>query len=171
MFLVLTAIDENNQLREFTCHLQKLEVGFDLLNDIVAKGQTLVKARLIDNEISTLLPLDAFDGTSFLTAIQELEKEWQSLLADPISSTHDELIQWMQRRVWQYEKRIVSLDTTLSRLKKIRLRALEYTLTKPTQSEVINHYTTLINNVDVRLIKAHLIHNELLKRLTTLGDC
>ncbi len=171
MLLILTAIDENYQLREFSCYLQKLEVGFDLLNDVVAKGHTLVKAHLVDKNQITVLPLDAFDGTSFLTDIQELELEWQSLLQEPLPlspSDHDELIQWTQLRVEHYENRVTNLNRTLNRLKQIRQRNQDRTPLKPTQLALDTHYGLLINGYEVQLIKAHLIYNAMLKRLGLL---
>ena len=171
MLLVLTAIDEDYQLREFSCYLQKLEVGFDLLNDIVAKGHTLVKAHLVDDDHSTVLPLDAFDGTSFLVAIQELEQEWQSLLQEPQTvpaPDHTELTHWTELRVQLYEKRITNLNWTLGRLKQIQQRDQDRTSFKPTQSGLEVHYSSLINRYEVQLIKAHLIHNVMLERLSLL---
>ena len=171
MLLVLTAIDEDYQLREFSCYLQKLEVGFDLLNDVVAKGHTLVKAHLIDDDQSTPLPLEAFDGTSFLVAIQELEQEWQSLLQEPqtiAQSNHTELTQWTELRVRQYEKRITNLKWTVGRLKRIQQRHQERMAVKSTQSVLDTYYSSLINRYEVQLIKAHLIHKVMLERLDLL---
>lgn len=173
MLLVLTAIDEQHQLREFSCYLPKLEVGFDLLNDVVAKGHTLVKAHLVDNDQTMALPLDAFDGTSFLAAVQELEQEWQSLLQEPLTSSlpnHNALIQWTQLRVDQYEMRITNLSWTLNRLKQTRQRDQDRAPSKPTQSALDTHYSLLINRYEVQLIKAHLIHKIMLERLSHLRD-
>ena len=83
MFLRLVAIDELGQERNFTCQLEQLEEGFDLLNHIVAQGHTLVKAFIVDQSQSTSLPVEVFEGVSFVGAMQELQQEWESVLIQP----------------------------------------------------------------------------------------
>src|SRR3954469_9558317 len=101
MQLFLTAIDECDQLREYACPLQQLEVAFKILNDIVAQGHTLISSRIVEDDHATSLPVEAFDGACFQAAMKELEQEWQGILNKPVrpaSTTHHELRQMAQQR-------------------------------------------------------------------------
>ena len=46
MLLQLVARDQLGEERHFSCSLQQLQEGFDLLNTLVAKGHTLLKATI-----------------------------------------------------------------------------------------------------------------------------
>jgi|GEM_PF-237684 len=83
MILLLTAIDEMGETREFSCQLPRMESGFDLLTYMDANGQTLVKARIVDEGNSLYLPLKAVDGMPTAPIVQELEKNWRQILDEP----------------------------------------------------------------------------------------
>lgn len=85
MVLLLTAIDESDETQDFTCQLKTLESGFNLLNNVVAMGHTLVKAHLLDQGSRIGFPIDAFDGSPFTAAVQELERDWSTILHEPIA--------------------------------------------------------------------------------------
>jgi hypothetical protein len=168
MMLVLTAIDSHHQLREFSCPISQLEVGFDLLNTIVARGHALISAYIMDDNQSTSLPLEAFDGGHFLTAVQELQEEWQTILSDPpqaASLPSVSLSQWRHQRVRRYEVRVDILKRTLDRLQEIWQRARDKTPGQSTPSPVQSHYRDLIERCKVRLIKAQLLYQVALDRL------
>ncbi len=83
MLLLLTAIDELGEIREFSCQLPRMESGFDLLTYMDASGQTLVKARIMGEGSSLYLPLKTVDGTTTAPIVQELEKDWRQILDAP----------------------------------------------------------------------------------------
>ena len=171
MILILAAIDADFQFREFACPINQLEVGFDLLNDIVARGDALVSAYIVDEQKSTSLPLEAFDGTHFLTAVQELQREWQSILNEPVqqvSRLSVSLSQWRHQRVKRYEARVAILKRTLDRLMDIRQRAQHNKPDESTLSPVQLHYNDLIERCTVRLIKAKLLHQVALDELNLI---
>lgn len=100
MILLLTAIDELGETREFSCQLPRLESGFDLLTYMDANGQTLVKARIVDEGGWSSLPLKAADGTPTAPVVQELDKNWRQILdesatlppaSDPLDSDRPEV--------------------------------------------------------------------------------
>lgn len=82
----ITVLDQQGQQRNFLCQLEQIEIGFDVLSTIVSQGSTLLEANLIEGGIITPLPLDAFDGTSYVNAIQNLEQEWLLALTYPPDS-------------------------------------------------------------------------------------
>ncbi len=57
-----------------------MEIAFDALSSMVAKGNQLIKVELIDGDQCLLLPITVFDGQLFSPVIQELENEWRQLL-------------------------------------------------------------------------------------------
>lgn len=167
MQLFLTAIDEGDQLREYTCPLQKLDVAFKILNDIVAQGHTLVSSRIVEDDHATSLPVEAFDGACFLAAMKELEQEWQTILSKPLrlaSTTHHELRQMARQRIEQSATRIASTEKTHRRLKAIRRRAEELMARRPTSTDLLGYYDALLNRYEVQLAKARFIHQLALDR-------
>lgn len=86
MVLLLTAIDEEGQTRDFFCQLRNMEIGFDLLSAISAKGHILIKAHVLEDKVLTNLPLEVFDGQPFSDDIRLLEKDWRQLLDQPANS-------------------------------------------------------------------------------------
>ncbi|RZK31620.1 MAG: hypothetical protein EOO61_17800 [Hymenobacter sp.] len=80
VILLLTAIDSAGEFREFSCQLPDIDSGFAVLTTIASLGQTLVKARLLEESSWTSLPHEAFDELPVLPIIKELEKDWQQLL-------------------------------------------------------------------------------------------
>jgi len=84
MFLFLTAIDQQGQWRDFSCRLTSLELAFDVVSLLAARGNTIIKAEVIHNNECTKLPVNAFDGTHFSAVIQQLESEWQLILSHPV---------------------------------------------------------------------------------------
>lgn len=79
----ITVLDQQGQQRNFLCQLERIEIGFDVLSTIVSLGSTLLEANLIEGGTVTPLPLDAFDGTSYVNAIENLEQEWLLALTYP----------------------------------------------------------------------------------------
>jgi hypothetical protein len=84
MVVLLTAIDEQGQIRDFSCQLSDLETGFDLLSYVAILGHTLLKVRLVDGDNLINLPTEAFDQNPISPVIRELEKEWRHVLSQPL---------------------------------------------------------------------------------------
>ena len=80
MLLILTAIDINQQRRNFTWRFSNLESCFDVLSELKRQGNKLLRIELICNYKRTILPIEAFDGESFSKPIQDLILEWQEIL-------------------------------------------------------------------------------------------
>jgi len=144
-------------------------MGFDLLSDVVSQGETLLNARIIDEGHSLELPLAAFDGAPFLLAIQELEKEWQTILSEfpPLIDTGEQK-QWLNQLVRRCEAKVITLQLTQDRLKMIRQRAQKRAPADAAPSPVITHYSSLIDQYNVQLVKAQLLYELALKRRNIL---
>ena len=172
MVFLLTAIDESGNTRDFSCQLNTLESGFEVLNNVVAMGHTLTKARLLDQGNQTDFPTEAFDGVPFTEALQELEREWKMILREPIDSTAT-----TQTRIdfahWQletYETLITSYELFIARLSRLLERAQTMQEVRPGARNfgVIQHYEVALDNYRTRLIKAYFVRHQLLDRLYTL---
>lgn len=172
MMLYLTSIDHKSQDREFYCQLDTLEVAFDFLSDIVAKGSTLSQAYILDDGQRTDLPIAVFDGEPFLAAMQELEKDWQSLLTVPATlslANGDELILLIQQRVKQFEMKIANYQKMIDRLEHLLQRTQKNFSSGPLKSKVISQYESMISRNRVWLIKAEISHKIILIRLSQLS--
>lgn len=159
MFLRLVAVDQLGQVRDFTCQMNKLEVVFDVLNQIVAQGHALMKASIVDENKATSLPLEVFQGVSFLKAMQELEQEWQSILTAPADSQpsfHQERIQRLQQQVQRYEQQLARIETMIIRLSGLRQRAddLVRFLDK---GAVGNHFASLLEKKQTQRLQVRLL--------------
>jgi hypothetical protein len=172
MMLFLTSVDRENQYRPFSCQLNRLEVAFDFLSDIVGKGSTLKEAYIVDEGKRTDLPIAVFDGEPFLLAMQELEKDWQSLLNDPIisaSTSAQQLTPLFQKRVQQFETRIATYQQMIGRLEQLLHRTEENFSLGPMRAKVITQYESMIYKNQIWLIKAQVSHKVVLARLEQLN--
>ena len=173
MVLLLTAIDESGETRDFTCHLKTLESGFDLLNHVVAMGHTLVKAHLLDQGNGIDFPIEAFDGSTFSDAMQELEREWNMILHESITSTatRQARIDFAQWQLETYEDRITSYELFISRLSMLLERAQRMQEIRPRAENLspMQHYQVALDKYRNQLIKAYSIRYQLLDRLSQLG--
>jgi hypothetical protein len=168
MVLYLSAIDKKGETRNFSCQLSEFEAAFNILNSIVANGDTLLSANILDADNSTALPLEAFDGVPFLDVFRDLESEWKSALGaselqfSPIN--RQEMVNWTRQRVNWYESRITSLELTISRV------GLLLDRTKEAQTRLVDHYKSLINSYNRMLLKTRFMHKLALDRLSRLEE-
>lgn len=171
MVLFLASLDKEAQLREFSCQLDKLEVAFDFLSTIVAKGDTLLNAYILDNNERTDLPIDVFDGAPFLEAMQEIEKEWQSALSEPLQAdpSHNRyIIEFTQQRVRQYETRIANEELMIRRLEQLLLRSAEAGSSETMRSQLVQEYEAMIVRYEVQLTRTKSAHKIAVDRLNQL---
>ena len=166
MLLCLTAIDEHQKERQFSCWLPELEVAFDFLNHIVAKGDVLVSAELIDQNQPTRLPVEAFDGISFLPVLQQLKLEWNTVLAEPprlsIGSDVDK-IRWFREQLARYEQRIIQLELMITDMNRLYQRAED--ALRPSRQTSSNPYQSVLTRYESQLSQAHLLRKGLLERI------
>ncbi len=85
MLLTFRSIDQNANFRECSWWLTTPEAAFDALSTIVAKGNQILSAELIDEGQLTVLSVDAFDGDIFSAPIKELENEWKQILSTSVN--------------------------------------------------------------------------------------
>ncbi len=171
MVFLLTAIDDLGEVRDFTCHLDTLERGFDLLSNIATMGHTLVKAQVMDEYHLTNLPTEAFDGSSFSAAMEELKNEWNAILHEPmprVAYTIQERIAHAQRQLDYYENRIVSYELLITKLVALLERSLKMKSTRDGASAINSHYESTIERYRTQLVKSYLVRHQLLERLRCL---
>lgn len=157
MFLSFIAINEEGVVRNFSCQLSHLEAGFDFLSQLVAAGDTLLEVSIVEQGSVIKLPPESFDGSPFLEAIQQLEHEWNSILnGSKTPSSSKEYEEWNQTWITVYEKRIVKLESTITRV--------EALFRKATTPALINHYQKVLDHYQAQLEKAYIIRHHLLDR-------
>ena len=86
MIILVQTIDASDQHRYFSWGFTKLELAFDILNEIISTGAKLISVELIEENRRVHLPINvSTEGELiFFTEIQELEREWQQLLSVPV---------------------------------------------------------------------------------------
>ncbi|MVM36196.1 hypothetical protein GO755_39665 [Spirosoma sp. HMF4905] len=87
--LFFITILEQGDFRHFHFEYDELEIGFDVLNRLVAKGNVLVKVTMIDGSSAIHLPVEAFDGQCGQSAIKALEHEWRAILMSPLNRNNN----------------------------------------------------------------------------------
>lgn len=148
MILFFTTLAKEAIIKTFSCHQDNLESAFDLLSQIVAQGDLIISAQIIDENSITELPPEAFDGESFTEAISKLEKQWQQLLNKPIllSPQKYALIDLTRRRINNQNSRIADIDLTINRLDGLLKRAELGHFNDPITLATAIHLKVLISN-------------------------
>lgn len=119
MMFRLEAIDIHQEIRQFLYQVNRLETGFEFLNHIVDRGNILISVDLIEDDHRMSLPIEAFDGFSFLPVLRQLELEWVSILAKPLRPILDvEGTFWYQRQLRFYGQKITKLELMISNVNK-----------------------------------------------------
>ena len=143
MILSFTAIDKNDQFRDFFCQLADLGLAFDLLSRITLLGDTLVKAQVMDEGNRLELPVEAFDGKPFLESMQYLEMQWQDALnepARPLLPDNTWQIELTRHQISLYESRIGEFNRLIDKFEGFRQRADLTTHDEPWRGRMIRHY-------------------------------
>lgn len=170
MILFMRAIDRQAQHRDFTCQFDQLEMVFEFLSSIVAEGDTLLDAYVVDKNEKKQLPIQAFDGAPFLMAMTGLEQEWKAILKpeDTPSPINYELIHLTEWRVRLSENRLAIHTDTIDQLKELLERTQQILLPGGRKDYLINRYQALIHSKQLELIQAQVCHRFIVERLAQL---
>ncbi|GAB4039093.1 hypothetical protein [Spirosoma gilvum] len=164
MMLHLKAINKQQELRQFSCMLPELESGFELLNHIVASGDILISADLIEEgNRPTVLPVEVFDGISFLPILKQLEQDWTTSLAAPlrVSLPVDAVSnKWYREKLAYYEQCIIGLELIMGRVDRICQRASAYQT--PQADQLVSYTQSILHCYESQLAKTNAIRNRLL---------
>ncbi len=148
MVLFLTAFDKQADVREFCCQLNSMEATFDFLSSLVARGDTLLMAYMVEDNKRIDLPLDAFDGSPFLEAMQYLQQEWQSILApatDVDAVHYKDMLVLLQKRIRQYETSISMHERMINQFSHWLRQMQNSPLTSPGRELFIRTYQRMID--------------------------
>jgi hypothetical protein len=135
------------QNRDFFCQLDQLKNAFELLSNVVAGGDSLLHAHILeDNGQRMPLPLEAFDGAPFIAPIQQLEQQWLVSLnpmpeSTPTSFDRQEIIQW--NRIRQYETQIGSIQQTMNRFDDLQQWAQTYAVLNRKPFRAVAHFAAM----------------------------
>lgn len=148
MLLYLSALSTLGEERTFRIQIDEIEMAFDLLSCVVAKGDTLIEAHLLEQGKQTPLPVEVFDGQPFSGPLQNLELQWQlilnSLKATP--SIYSDLIDWALHRIGEYEKLINNQVALINRFKILQERTQKQIFSELNRSWFIGHYEAYIDH-------------------------
>ncbi|WP_461094104.1 hypothetical protein [Spirosoma gilvum] len=80
MFIYISCITTQGELRRFSFRSPSLEVGFNVLSAIQKKGDKLLSIRIVDGQRAMVLPPEVFDGQDFSQPLLALERQWKLIL-------------------------------------------------------------------------------------------
>lgn len=84
MILFVSGIFRGVQCDHVGFLVEDLDSACDILNELVNQNWHLEQAVLLNGEHQRSLPVAAFDGQPIRSQIQELQSQWQQLLAQRI---------------------------------------------------------------------------------------
>ncbi|CAN5573590.1 hypothetical protein BH09BAC4_BH09BAC4_33280 [soil metagenome] len=84
MTLLVTLMNQEGLIRPFSLANTPLEVGFEIINNIVREGDRLIEAKILLDHTCTPLPVEAFDGHSCLLVLTNMMAEWDQILMAPL---------------------------------------------------------------------------------------
>ena len=169
--LFLTALDQQGHYREFSCLLSSLEANFDLLNRIIAQGDILLSAYVMEDTTRTDLPVAAFDGLPASSGIRTLEREWQAILNSPVvprSLHQQELLALTRRRMDQYDFNIAAHERMIAYFDKWLQNTKTTTPPGPTRSYLIQRYECQLAAHQLQLAEVRFRSNLVASRLNQL---
>ncbi len=171
MVLSLTTIDNRNEYRDFCWWFERLETTFDVINSISSRGDQIISVKVIDNEHSVSLPIEAFDGIPCSRIVRQLEDEWKQVLIQPVnlrSLSHQRLIALTREQIKSQHTRIAQLTAAIEQLELWRQDVLSSTFTETHQMNVLSRTQMSVQMYQQHLANAQDRLRELLKRLLTL---
>lgn len=171
MILSFTAIDTNTQFREFFCQLAELEEALDLLSTIASQGDRILCAHLIDGKSRIELPVDALDGQSFASPLQQLEQQWQAALKEPARRSLPDK-NWRtdltRQRIQLYDDRISQIKQVISHIELLCVFVEETAHYEPRRTNYINHYQLLLATYHQQIERAQAGKQQALEKLNQL---
>lgn len=171
VLLHLTAVDQQSNIREFSCDIDQLELGFDVLNQIVAHGDRLIWARLIDKLDIIALPIEAFDGDSVLEPIRALEREWKSILTQPspsIKKHRTGLLELTNQRLVACEHKIVQSGLLLRSMESLLVESQKFDLPPARKQVLESRHQRTVDFFQSQLDMAHISRLRLLRTIDCL---
>ncbi|GAB3893485.1 hypothetical protein GCM10028803_07650 [Larkinella knui] len=100
------------------CFPDNYEVAFDILSNYVAAGLKLSEATLNDGGSFLNLPVRSFDGQSISPHLQNLQKEWEDVLAikpeQRQAEKNSQFKEWDRQLITYYEKQIARVYRNLA---------------------------------------------------------
>jgi hypothetical protein len=171
MMLFLTACDRQSNQREFSCSVESLEKGFKLLNYLVAGGNTLLTAYVLDKNGRTELPVAAFDGIPIDIAFNTLQKEWEFVLATllPTTDTHyQDMLDLVRRQQANCAQQVTFLSQMINRYNSWMQRIQEGCSVEKRRTRLVNRYQTQLERHQSQLRVARFQSALLTKRLNQM---
>lgn len=117
MLIIIITRNAQAKIQKFSCQVDSLERGLDAVSLIAGKGHQLLEALLIDEDTTTPLPLEVFDGQSFTKPIQKLEREWQLILREKFNremTGNQRVADLIDRRIKHHRTIILRLERAVS---------------------------------------------------------
>ena len=146
MIIAFTAFNRRAEIQAFTCLLDSLEAGFDVVSSLVGQGNRLIEVVLIEERRIISLPIDAFDGQALSEPIRQLEQEWKRLLSKPVNYSQlrhnvvDQRIQLHRSNILKFEQAICLAEQHVRRVEKNKNRSPHHNLIAQQLENTLKRY-------------------------------
>lgn len=148
MVLSFTALTKQNQFRSFNCQLSELETALDVLNTISQQGDTLLNVWIKDEDTCIELPPNIFDGESFSKPLQDLKKQWEAVLSQPVraeSLNFHWRMEMANRQLQIYSRRIDHYAQLIDQFRQLRQCIEKSAYSESSKVLLMGRYDTLIS--------------------------
>ncbi|GAB3343081.1 hypothetical protein GCM10027299_58490 [Larkinella ripae] len=138
MFLILNGIFKGINWINFTCPVSDELDAYELVSSYIADGLEVKQVALIDQNCRTELPVDVFDGQPISGDVQQLQNQWEHILAYQSIPTktldRQRFINWNRRLLIYYDRQInLSIKAILRLHKKMTALFLKKAIAKKQQ--------------------------------------
>jgi hypothetical protein len=162
MFITLTAMTETGEINDFSLHMDSFETGLDMVNRVLPRNHTLLSVIIHDETGKTILPLEAFDGVPCSVSIQQLEAEWQSILAEPpVKPQFTD--PWIQVRFERNQRQIVRQERLLTTLRRLLDQVPYLKVSERYKCILLEHYRALVSSNETVLTQYRSLQKVLLR--------
>ena len=130
---------------------------------MVANGHVLIDVRLMSEGSTMSLPVEVFDGESFIEILRQLENEWHSALIEPLIESKDSKLSQLDNFNEQY------LIHNQDRIKDLHelIQQIENLLIWPSQNKGVSER---INRLNLRHKSALMLYQKQLVRAYLVQD-
>ncbi|GAB3325645.1 hypothetical protein GCM10027299_24030 [Larkinella ripae] len=162
IILALTAIDQQQQVRDFYCHVDELETAFDILNSLILRGNQPIRAEVTVSGGRTELPVDVFDGQDWSAPIQQLKKEWEALLQPSGPSSQAEPSNWFVRLLAVRRQRLEHLEHSVHQMQQLIKSTQRNLRSGPYKNRLLWHYQGSLDYYQHALTQAQSAYSKVL---------
>lgn len=171
MIIRLTSVDSQNQLRDFSFQVERLEQGFDILNQLAANKEKLIAAQLVDKRFVISLPIESLHGGSVHGQMEDLKRKRKSTLENSlltVTAVQATLLDLANQRLAVCENQIARFEPLVSRIEALLHNSQELNISPEAKQILKKNYENMLDLCRFQLDKAFHTRQHLMRMISRL---